>query len=135
MNEDYSMNTAQRHAQFPIARLFSWLATGIVAVSCLLLAPILIRVIPIYSNMFQGLEVQLPWPTRVLFATYCWLFPVFFVALAVFVIWKEYTTRELGRRFLLSARVFFAALVTAGVVIFVLYLPLLALTSKLGIEK
>jgi len=106
MNENYSMNTAQRHTQFPIARLFSGLRTGIVAVSCLLLAPILIRVIPIYSNLFQGLEVQLPWPTRVLFATCRWLLPVFFVALAVFVIRKEYTTRELGRRFLLSARVF-----------------------------
>jgi len=49
--------------------------------------------------------------------------------------WKEYTTREFGRRFLLGTRVFFAALITVDVVIFVLYLPLFTLTSKLGTEK
>jgi hypothetical protein len=135
MNENYTMNTAQRPTQFPVARLLSWLATGIVAASCLLLAPILIRAIPIYSNMFQGLDVQLPWPTRVLFATYYWFLPSFFVALAVFVIWKECSTRELRRKALLTARVFFAALIAVGIVIFVLYLPLLALASKLGVAK
>jgi type II secretory pathway component PulF len=135
MNENYSLNTAQRPAQFPVARLLSWLATGIVAVSCLLLAPILISVIPSYSNMFHGLGVELPWPTRVLLATYYWLLPIFFVALAVFVVWKECSTRELRRRFLLTARVFFAALITVGLVAFVLYLPVLTLASKLAIAK
>ena len=135
MNENHRMDTPQRATEFPVARLLSWLTTGIVAASCLLLAPLLVRAIPIYSDMFHGLEVQLPWPTRVLFATYYWFLPILFVTLAVFVVWKERSTRELRRRFLLTARVFFAALITVGLVISALYLPLLTLAGKLGTAK
>jgi hypothetical protein len=85
--------------------------------------------------MFQSLEVELLWPKRVLLATYDWLLPIYFVALAVFVVWKECLIRELRRRLLLTARVFFAPLITVGLVVFVLYLPVLALASKLVIAK
>ena len=135
MNQNHSPSTPQRVTEFPVARLLSWLATGIVAASCFLLVPLLVRVIPIYSEMFHGLEVQLPWPTRVLFATYYWLLPSFFVAMALFVICKEWSIRELRRRFQLTARVFFVVLMTLGIVIFVIYLPLLTLAGKLGIAK
>jgi hypothetical protein len=135
MNENHSMDTPQRATEFPVSRLLSWLTTGIVAALCLLLAPLLVRVIPVYSDMFHGLGVQLPWPTRILLATYYWLLPSLFVALAVFVICKEYSIHELRRRFVLTARVFFVALITVGIVIFLLYLPLLTLASKLGIAK
>ena len=135
MTEDNSMDTPQRDTEFPVARLLSWLTTGIVAALCLLLAPLLLRVIPIYSNMFHGLEVQLPWPARILFAAYCWLLPSLFVALAVFVICKAYAIHELRRRFVLTARVFFVALLTVGIVVFLLYLPLLTLASKMGTAK
>ena len=135
MNENCTLNADHRPTQFSVTGLLSWLATVIVAALCLLLAPILTRVIPIFFNLFHGLEVQLPWPTRVLFATYYWLIPSCLVALAVFVFWKECSTREPRRRFLLTSRVFFAALITVGIVIFLLYLPLLTLASKLGIAK
>jgi hypothetical protein len=135
MNENHSVDTPQKATEFPMVRLLSWLTTGIVAALCLLLVPLAVRVIPIYSDMFHGLEVQLPWPTRILSATYYWLLPSLFVALAVFVICKEYLIHELRRRFVLTARVFFAALITMGIVIFLLYLPLLTLASKLGIAK
>jgi len=81
--------------------------------------------------MFQGLAVELPLPTRFFLATYAWLLPFLFTVLTVFVILKEFLARELRRRFLLTARVFLAALITAGVVILILYLPLLALGTKL----
>jgi hypothetical protein len=129
------MNTPTGPTQFPIARLLSWVSTGIVAVSCLSLPPILFLVIPIYSKMFQALEVQLPWPTRVFFANYFWLLPGIFVGLAVFVICKEWSISELRRRFQLTARVVFVALLAVGIVIFVLYLPLLTLAGKLATAK
>jgi hypothetical protein len=81
--------------------------------------------------MFRQLEVELPWPTRLLFATYDWLLPIFFSSLAILVIWKQYSARDLRREFLLTARVFLVGLTTAGLVIFVLYLPMLTLASKL----
>ncbi len=64
-------------------------------------------------------------------ATYMWLPPLLFTTLAVFVILKEFAAREVRLRFLLTGRVFLAALIAAGLVIFVLYLPLLTLLAKL----
>jgi type II secretory pathway component PulF len=131
MNGNYSMNTPHPPTQFQVGHFLSWFATGIVAFSCTLLAPIFIRVIPIYANMFQGLGVELPWPTRFLLATYYWLLPIFFITLTVFVIWKECSARELRPKFQLTARVFFGALFAVGLVILALYLPMLTLASKL----
>jgi hypothetical protein len=134
MNEKLGMN-AQIRAQFVATSSLSWIATAIVAFSCTLLAPAFVRGIPIFANMFRQLQVELPWPTRFLFATYYWVLPILFTALAVFVIWKELSARELRRKFLLTARVFIAALLTVGLVMFVLYLPVLTLASKLAITK
>ena len=56
--------------------------------------------------MFKGLGVELPLPTRVLLATYYWLLPLFFIALAGFVVWKEISLRELRYRFVVTITVF-----------------------------
>jgi type II secretory pathway component PulF len=131
MNENYTLNTPKTCTQYPVGRSLSWFATAIVAFSCALCAPVLVRVIPIYSSMFRQVGVELPWPTRFLLTSYSWLLPVFFIGLAIFVIWKECSARELRRKFLLTARVFIAAVFTMVLVIFLLYLPVLTLASKL----
>ena len=64
-------------------------------------------------------------------ATYMWLLPLLFTALAVFVVLKEFAAREPRRRLLLTARVFLAALIIGVFVIFILYLPLLTMEVKL----
>jgi hypothetical protein len=125
------MSTPQVRTRFLVTPSLSWIATAMVAFSCTLLAPVLDRVIPIFATMFQQLEVELPWPTRLLLATYYWLLPSLLVPLAVFVVWKEFSAREIRRKFLLTTRVFLAALFIVGLVIFVLYLPVLTLAMKL----
>ncbi|MGB7282968.1 MAG: hypothetical protein WBE13_11960 [Candidatus Acidiferrum sp.] len=70
-------------------------------------------------------------PTRFLMSTYVWLLPFFFTVLTVIVIAKEFVVRELRRRILLTASVFLGAVISVALVIFILYLPELALAAKL----
>jgi hypothetical protein len=79
--------------------------------------------------------VELPLSTRLLLATYYWVLPVLFVALAVFVVWKEISLRELRYRIIVTITVFLAALGASGLVMLVLYQPLFTLIKKLGEAK
>src|ERR1700720_1103948 len=121
------MGRLETNNQFQIGRLLSWLATGIVALFCVMTGLYLVRAIPIFATMFQGLGVELPLSTRLLLATYYWVLPVLFVALAVFVVWKEISLRELRYRIIVTITVFLAALGAPGLVMLVLYQPLFAL--------
>ena len=130
MNERHIVNTAQAHTPAQAGPAASWLATGVVALPCLFFGLVLGHVREPFATMYQGLAVEVSWPTRFLVATHVWPLRLLFVALAVFVIWKEFSVRELRRRFALTARTFFAALVTGALFIFVLYLPQFVLTGK-----
>jgi hypothetical protein len=123
------MDAHQTHTQ--PSTVLSWLATAGVAFLCSVLGLISAHFVQPFAAMLQGLAVELPLPTRFFLATYTWLLPLLFTALAVLVILKEFVGRELRRRFLLTARVFLAALITAGLVILILYLPLLKLAAGL----
>ena len=126
------MNAVQARIPTQVGVSLSWLATAVVALPCLFLALVLGHVLDPFAAMFQGLGVEVPWPTRFLLATRAWPLRLIFVGLALFVIWKEFSTHELHRRFVLSARIFFAALLTMGLIMLSLYLPLLVLASKLA---
>jgi hypothetical protein len=129
------MRRLETNNQFQIGKLLSWLATGIVALFCVMTGLYLVRAIPIFATMFQGLGVELPLSTRLLLATYYWVLPVLFVALAVFVVWKEISLRELRYRIIVTITVFLAALGAPGLVMLVLYQPLFTLIKKLGEAK
>ena len=129
------MDALETRNQFQIGKLFSWLATAIVALFCVLTGLSLARAIPTFATMFQGLGVELPLPTRVLLDTYKWFIPLLFVALAVFVIWKEFSLREIRYRVVVTITVFLASLTAPGLVVFILYQPLFVLMKKLSEAK
>ena len=121
--------------QSQIGTLLSWVATVVVVLFCALSGLYIVRVVPIFATMFQGLGVELPLPTRVLLASYYWLLPLFFVALSVFVVWKEISLRELRYKFVVTVTVFLASLSAPGLVILALYAPLFVLIRKLSEVK
>jgi hypothetical protein len=123
------MQQIQSKPQLTIA--LSWLATGVVAFLCSVLGLASPHFVEPFAAMFQGLGVELPSPTRLLLATYMWLLPLLFTALAVFVIVKEFLALESRRRFLLTKSIFLAAVIAVSSIIFILYLPLLTLVAKL----
>ena len=126
------MNAVQARIPTQVSISLSWLATAVVAIPCLFLALILGHVLEPFATMFQGLGVEIPWLTRSLLAIHAWPIRLLFLGLAVFVIWKEFSLHGLRRKFVVTARVFFAALLTAVLVILTLYLPVLTLASKLA---
>jgi hypothetical protein len=129
------METYQMHSRARLSIVGSWLVTGVVALLCSVLGLVSPRFIEPFAALFQGLAVDLPSPTRLLIETYVWLLPLVFTARAMHVILKEFVARELRRRFLLTASVFVAAIVTVGTVAVILYLPSLALAAKLAKTK
>ena len=126
------MNAVQARLPAHLSAGLSWFATAVVALPCLFLALILGHVLDPFATMFEGLGVEIPWLTRFLLTTHGWPIRLLFLGLAVFVIWKELSLQELRRKFVVTARIFFAALLTAVLVILTLYLPVLTLASKLA---
>jgi hypothetical protein len=129
------METLQVQSRPQLTIALSWLAAGVVALLCSVLALALPHFVEPFAAMFQGLEVELPSLTRFMLATYMWLLPLLFTALAVFVILKEFLAREPRRRLLLTTSVFLAAVITVSSAVFILYLPLLTLEAKLARTK
>jgi type II secretory pathway component PulF len=125
------METYQIHSRPQLSAAASWLATVVVACLCGVLGLASPLFIGPFTELFRGLGVDLPLPTQFLIAINVWLLPLLFAALAVFVILKEFVVRELRRRILLTGSVFLAAIVTAAIVVFILYLPELTLAAKL----
>jgi hypothetical protein len=113
----------------------SWLFALVCCLYYLLAYLGLASATPIFAKMFEGLEVALPLPTRLLMASYSWLFPVFFVGAVILTIAKQFVPLEkrplrLANLFLIVVGVAFAPLV-----VFTLYLPLLDLIWKLHFAK
>jgi hypothetical protein len=132
--EKYEINFPEAHLQSRVGVATSWLLAGMAGFICLVLAQASSRFVRPFAVMFQGLGVELAWPTRFL-VTHGWLPSLPFCALAVFVIVRAALTEGSRKRRLTSARVLCMAAVTAGLVMFVLYLPLLTIASKLSDTK
>ena len=87
------------------------------------------RVVPVFAQLFVGIGVDLPLPTRILFSTHAWLFPFLFLGAVIVTLVKQIAVlkgsqRRIANRFLLFIGVIFPALV-------VFYLPLLVLIYRL----
>jgi hypothetical protein len=88
---------------------------------------------PIFAKLFEGLGVALPLPTRLLMASYSWLFPVWFVGAVILTISKQFVPLD-------KLRVTTLFLIVVGVgfpplAVLTLYLPWLDLTRKVFFAK
>jgi hypothetical protein len=110
---------------------FSWVATFIVAMSCLLACLVLVHSTRIFTEMLTNLGVQLPFATRFFLASYRWLLPILFVGSAVAVVAKEFLLRGVARRLGATVIVFLIAASSVGVIVYLLHLPMLELIQKL----
>ena len=109
-----------------------WGASMLVSLGCLFACLVLVRSIGIFNTLFQGLGVELPGATRFLLATYVWLFPIFFVGAAILVIAKEFVMRDVRGRLAATLIIFITAASSVGLVVLVLYLPVLELVRRLA---
>ena len=103
-----------------------------VAFGCLIAWLVLIKITPIFTILFKGLEVELPLPTRFLLTNYFWIYPLFLGATVAALVAQEIFVRDARRRLLAMGGIFLAAAVSVGAAVICLYLPLFVLAEKLN---
>ncbi|HLZ11524.1 MAG TPA: hypothetical protein VKP58_02960 [Candidatus Acidoferrum sp.] len=131
MNEKLEMNLMQPRGQ-SLAGKTIWLAiTGITAFVCLVLAGAAGKFVGPFQEMFQAINVELPWPTRFLLASYHWTLPAFYFGLLTTIFAVQFFVRDFRTKRLYTVRVLLAAIIGAGLIVFLLYLPVLTIASKL----
>lgn len=135
MNTSSELNPFQVRGPSQVSVAIYWCLNGFVAFFCLSLALASTRFVQTFATLFAGLGVEQPWPTRLLISTYFWVLPLYFAGLAILVFTKDLWSKDFRLKRLITVRIFLAAFVTCGVVIFILYLPLLNVLSKLRDAK
>jgi hypothetical protein len=96
---------------------------------------LLLKVVPIFGGLFKGLGVQLPFATRVLVTGNGWIAALFVGGAVVLPIATEFLIPALRRRLIVSGSALAVSSVSAGLMVFVLYLPLFELIRKLEQTK
>ncbi|HET9804991.1 MAG TPA: hypothetical protein VFP96_17250 [Candidatus Acidoferrum sp.] len=131
MNETHQQNLMQPRGPSLIGTTLWSGITGITAFLCFILALAAPKSVRIFHEMFQGLGVELPWLTSLFLAIYKWLLPAFYLGLALCVFLVQFSGRDFRTKRLYTVRILLATLVSLGFVVFILYLPLLTVASKL----
>jgi len=93
------------------------------------------KVVPIFAELFKGLEVELPFATRILVTHYVWISALFVGGAVILPIVTELMIPATRRRLIMSSSAFAASVVSVGLVVFVLYLPVFELARKAGQAK
>jgi hypothetical protein len=86
---------------------------------------------PIFAKLREGLGIVIPLPTRLLMATYRWVYPVLFVGAAALTIVKQFVPLEKPRLRITNLFLIFAGIVFPPLVVLAWYWPLFDLIWKL----
>jgi uncharacterized membrane protein len=116
-------------------KIHAWLLSVLMSFGCLLVCSALYRSTAIFGDLFKGLGVELPLATKFLIASYSWLYPLFFGAVVILLIAKEFFLHGIRRRLVATGIIFFAVISSLELVHYVLYLPLLDLVQRLSQTK
>ena len=131
MNEKQQFDMFHHRTQSQAGVVLWWSVAGFIAFTCMVLALVSRRSIRVFEELFRGLQVDLPWPTSFLLATYHWLLPTLYLGLAFSAVLIQLSSWDFREKRLATVRIFLAAIVSMGLIVFVLYLPLLTVASKL----
>jgi hypothetical protein len=117
--------------KLPASRI-PWYIAALGAIHFLFLYIALAKVVPIFANLFAGLGVDPPLPTRFLIATHSWIFPVLFVGSAILYLSIPFWQLSRHRRRLFTFVFIFVGFAFAPLIIVILYLPMFDLIHKLS---
>jgi type II secretory pathway component PulF len=78
------------------------------------------KVVPIFAGLLKGLEVELPFATRILVTHYRWISTLFFGGAVMLPIVTEFLISATRRRLIISSSAFAASAASVGLVAFVL---------------
>ena len=105
------------------------------SLGCLASSVLLLKVVPIFDRLFKGLQVQLPFATRVLVADYRWIAILFAGGAVLLPIVMEFLISGVRRRLIVAGWAFALSSGSVALTVLIMYLPLLELARKLGQAK
>jgi type II secretory pathway component PulF len=105
------------------------------SIGCLTASVLLAKVVPIFAELCKGLEVELPFATRILVTHYMWISALFVGGAVILPIVTEFMIPATRRRLIISSSAFAASVVSVGLVVLVWYLPVFELARKAGQAK
>jgi type II secretory pathway component PulF len=112
----------------PLVRIMAMFASIGYRTASVLLA----KVVPIFAALFKGLEVELPFTTRILVTHDRWISAWFLGGAVILPIVTEFLISATRRCLIISSSAFAASAASVGLVVFVLYLPVFELARKAG---
>lgn len=86
---------------------------------------------PIFAKLFEGLGVEIPFPTRLMMNAYWWIFPVIFLGAVTLTIVKQFRPLEKLRLRIANLFLIFAGVVFPMLAVLGFYLPLFVLIWRL----
>jgi len=110
----------------------TWLATVLACGYILWIGWSLYSSISAFAGMYSSMGVELPLATRLVVASYRWLFPVLFVGATSVVIGKQFFVRDKWVNLSITFITVLAADLIGSGVVRALYRPLLDLMEKLN---
>jgi type II secretory pathway component PulF len=135
MTEGYEMNGNQTRSPSQLSAFVTWLGAALVVLICVWNGFHLVRIIPIFANLFQGLGVELPLPTRLLLATYRWLLPLNLAAMIAFDVAIQLSARQIHWKLVATGGMILLNMLLASAVQYALYAPLFVVINKLSDAK
>ncbi len=87
--------------------------------------------VPIFAELFKGLGVDLPYPTKLLMATYRWSLPLFYLFASGVAVVKQFVPLQGVRAWLANFTLIFAGILMLPFIVLCMYLPLFVLIYKL----
>jgi hypothetical protein len=91
--------------------------------------------IPIFAQLFNGLGVDLPFPTTLLMATYWWSLPLFYLLACGLAVVKQFVPLAGVRLRLADLALIFAGILMPPLIVLCMYLPLFLLIHQLHRPK
>jgi hypothetical protein len=89
----------------------------------------------VFAELFKGLGLMPPLPTRLLVANYSWFFPILFVGALMLTIAKQFIPFSTLRLRVVNLFLIVVAVVFPSLVALTWYLPLFILVYKLHVAK
>src|ERR1700722_14604483 len=87
-------------------------------------------IFPSFITLFAGLQVDVPWPTRVLLDSHSWFLPPVFAIGAILIVAKDSVGFSRPQLRIVNSALLFIGAILPGAILFVLCLPLLVLIVR-----
>jgi hypothetical protein len=112
--------------------VFTWTATVLACAYIVWSGTMLYLATPRFADLYSSLNVEMPLPTRIVFAVYRFAYPVLFLGATALVIAKQFYVRQKWISLCITLGAFLVVEIMIRGTLWALYHPMFELTEKLN---